>query len=309
MSNSERYELSRDGRDDRNEERERNARDADRDRGDRRRGPICYNCNEIGHYANQCTRPQRYGGTARPSTSTDSRRSGSPRCGDWRREPISHLDRGVTQQISELGRSVVTMKQHFDEERMRKENWSRRKQEKEEEKRREEELRIREAEEKARQDEKARKKKERRRREAESHAELKKELGMQMVLQIGELEDKFVQRMQLAMSELGKGRKTTSITTGIDTPDVKGSLTRYKFRNLMMQELKMLDAGELQRICKEEGVPYDGKVDAIFDIADHRTYLNFDVSQMQERLPETINVEESENVGPEPHDDVDKETH
>ncbi|GBG90159.1 hypothetical protein CBR_g50253 [Chara braunii] len=113
----------------------------------------------------------------------------SPRRGDWRREPITQLDQGVTQQISELGRSVATMKQHFEEEWTRKENCIRRKQEKEEEKRREEEMRIREAEERAIQVKKARKK-ERRRREAESRAKLKKDLSMQMVMQLSELEDK-----------------------------------------------------------------------------------------------------------------------
>ncbi|GBG84416.1 hypothetical protein CBR_g38700 [Chara braunii] len=406
MSNPERYERSRDvrGMDDRaQDDRERDDRAEDRDRGDRRRGPICFNCNEIGHYGNQCPRPRRYGGMARPSTSTDSLRSRSPRRGDWRREPAAQLDRGVTQQISELGRSVAAMKQHFEEEWMREENRLRRKQEKEEEKRREEEMRIREEEERVIQEKKARKKKERRRKEAESRTELKKDLSMQMVMQLSELEDKFGHRMKQAITGTGKlpnekgkevkrgpacsgsgseseasitqdlsarttdlvisekrkrgpdrvignsppmespakrtpksrrkqatftrrltrarakmvkspgsakrktpvrtpllarKKKVTPLDTGIGTPDLKGSLARYKYRNIMMQELKLLDASELQRICREEGVPYDGKVDEIFDITDHRTYLKLEIEEVPELQPEAINIEDSEVVGP-----------
>ncbi|GBG72281.1 hypothetical protein CBR_g11209 [Chara braunii] len=155
MSNSERRDHASDprGNDDRGrEERERGMRDEERDRSDRKRGPTCYNCQKFGHYANQCTRPRKYGG-ARPSTSSDSRRSRSPRGGDWRRDPPSQLDPRVKQQISDLGRSVATIQQHFEEERIRKENRLRRKQEMEEAKRREEERRIQEAEAQARREE------------------------------------------------------------------------------------------------------------------------------------------------------------
>ncbi|GBG88923.1 hypothetical protein CBR_g48535 [Chara braunii] len=207
MSNPERYEHGREvrGEDDRaHDDRERSRRDEDRERGERRRGPTRYNCSEVGHYANQCARPRRFGGVARPSTSADSRRSRSPRRGEWRREPVVQLGPGVSQQISDLGRSVASMKQHFEEERIRKENRLRRKQEREEEKRREEEMQIREAEERAIQEEKAKKKRERRRKEAESRPELKKDLSMHLILQVSELEDKFVQRMRQAVMELHK---------------------------------------------------------------------------------------------------------
>ncbi|GBG92386.1 hypothetical protein CBR_g55293 [Chara braunii] len=100
-------------------------------------------------------------------------------------------------------------------------------------------------------------------------------------------------------------KKMTHLTTGIETPHVKGSLARYKYRKLMMHELKPLDASELQRMCREEGVPYDGKVDAIFNIADHRTYLKFDGGVAPEQHIETINIEGSEAAKPEKNDDED----
>ncbi|GBG92723.1 hypothetical protein CBR_g56862 [Chara braunii] len=150
-------------------------------------------------------------GASRPSTSSESRRSRSPWGGDWRREPAVQLDLRVKHQISDLGKSVPAMQQHFEEERIRKENQLRRKQEKEEEKRQAEEARAREDEERAIRDAKAQKK-ERLRREVESRAELKKDLDMQLALQVSEMEDKFVQRLRKAVEELqklpsGKGKE------------------------------------------------------------------------------------------------------
>ncbi|GBG75661.1 hypothetical protein CBR_g20288 [Chara braunii] len=55
----------------------------------------------------------------------------------------------------------------------------------------------------------------------------------------------------------------------------KGTLARLRFKEQVMRELKDLDAAELQRICKEEGVPYDKKVEAIFDIAERRANIAF----------------------------------
>ncbi|GBG73621.1 hypothetical protein CBR_g16964 [Chara braunii] len=301
------------------------------------------------------------------------------------------------------------MQQHFEEERVRKENRLRRKQEKEEEIWREEQARAHEDEERAIREAKAKKKKDRLRCEAESRAELKKDLGMQLVMQVSEMEEKFVQRMKRALAELqklpsgkGKGvkqfsdtdvsgsgseasvmqelserttclvisekwmrgpdkvvgdnptiqssakrtprqrrkqatfagrmtrarakvvkspgsvkrttpvrtplsaakRQVLSLTPGLATPNAKGSLARYKYRILAMMGLKQLDANELQRICRDEGIPYDGKIDVIFDIADHRTYLHFGEEQAPLKPIETIRIEDSETTkSPEDQED------
>ncbi|GBG72032.1 hypothetical protein CBR_g10967 [Chara braunii] len=348
MSNLERYEAGgepRGGDDRAREERDRGSRGDDRDRGDRRRGPVCFNCNEVGHYAKQCLRLRRFNGAARPLTSTNPRRTRSPRRGDWRRESAVQLDPGVKHQINELGRSVASMQQHFEEERIRKENRLRRKQEKEEEKQREEERRICEEEERAFREAKAAKKGERKIREAESRAELKKDLGMQLAMQVHDMEDKFVQhkavgdrppmespakrtpghrckqvtftgRLTRARTKVikspGSAKRRTPVRTplsaakkrmppltpGLGTPDAKSSLARYKYRNLVMVGLKQLDGNELQRICREKGIPYDGKIDAIFDIADHRTYLHFGDDQAPMGPLETIHIKDSEATKP-----------
>ncbi|GBG76769.1 hypothetical protein CBR_g22985 [Chara braunii] len=300
------------------------------------------------------------------------------------------------------------MQQHFEEERIRKENRLRHKQEKEEELKLEEEMQIREEEERAIREEKTRKKKEKRRREAEQKTKLKKDLNMQLVLRFGELEEKFVNKMRQAVVELQKppsgkgkvvrhepeysgssGESEASITQELSertaklvisekrkrgpekavgnsppmespakrtpkqgrkpatyagrmtqartkiikssgsakrktlvrmplsarkkkilpliprtvTPDAKGALARYKYRNLMMMELKQLDASELQRICREKGVSCDGKVDTIFDIADHRIYLHFGDDQAPGGLPKSIRIEDSEAAGPPEQED------
>ncbi|GBG91495.1 hypothetical protein CBR_g52451 [Chara braunii] len=73
------------------------------------------------------------------------------------------------------------------------------------------------------------------------------------------------------------------------TPATKGALQRLRFRNDVMEELKDCDATELQRICKEEGVLYDGKVGAIFAIADSRTREKFELDIAETN--EVIDVE------------------
>ncbi|GBG83667.1 hypothetical protein CBR_g37469 [Chara braunii] len=75
-----------------------------------------------------------------------------------------------------------------------------------------------------------------------------------------------------------KGKKKLmprKLSAEICTPTSKGALRRLCFLDSMMKELKDLDATELQRLCKEEGVPYDGKIDAIFAIADNRAREKF----------------------------------
>ncbi|GBG66544.1 hypothetical protein CBR_g63126 [Chara braunii] len=54
-----------------------------------------------------------------------------------------------------------------------------------------------------------------------------------------------------------------------------GIVGRLKFEKQVMQELKALDALVLQNTCKEEGIPYNGKFEAIFNIAAHRTRMAY----------------------------------
>ncbi|GBG59045.1 hypothetical protein CBR_g24391 [Chara braunii] len=86
------------------------------------------------------------------------------------------------------------------------------------------------------------------------------------------------------------------------TPMTIGALQRLRYRDGVMKDLKNLDATELQRICKEEGVPYDGKIDAIFAIADRHVCDRFGPDRLD--VTEVIKVNESE-VGEPPHELVD----
>ncbi|GBG61424.1 hypothetical protein CBR_g20455 [Chara braunii] len=59
------------------------------------------------------------------------------------------------------------------------------------------------------------------------------------------------------------------------SPGKADALAKLRFRNQAMEEIRGLDAQELQLICKNEGVCYNGKVKAIFNIASHRTRVAF----------------------------------
>ncbi|GBG64647.1 hypothetical protein CBR_g45702 [Chara braunii] len=73
------------------------------------------------------------------------------------------------------------------------------------------------------------------------------------------------------------------------SPATPSTTVKLRFKNQAMEELQGLDALELQAICKNEGIAYNGKVDAIFDIASHRTRKAFD---KEEELIEPAEVTE-----------------
>ncbi|GBG63636.1 hypothetical protein CBR_g38947 [Chara braunii] len=323
--------------------------------GERRpyRAPTSFNCDEVGHYANQCPhRNRRPYSSARPSTSADSRRSRSPRRYDhWHRTSPSK-DAEMRAQVAEMGWNYAIMKEHYDMERKHKEEKARRKQEKEEAKRLE-------VEEKERQERKAKKKMEKLRKEAEQRAELSKDLRMQMKMDMFQLRDvmreEFVEQIREVMlpkrkrepethfegsppmelppkrtpkrgvlklvklcarltrskakgaKKPGLAKKGTPVKTPLSgrkavktkTPvakstTAKGPLVRIRYMNRTMKELKDLDATELKRICKEVGVHYDKKVNAIFDIAEHRARLNFREEQPAEEAIMPVESETSE---------------
>ncbi|GBG64866.1 hypothetical protein CBR_g48334 [Chara braunii] len=74
---------------------------------------------------------------------------------------------------------------------------------------------------------------------------------------------------------LSKKRTPAKRRTPTLMPHSKATLERLRYRDNALRELKDLDATELQRICRKEDIHYDKKIEAIFDIADHRTERAF----------------------------------
>ncbi|GBG59100.1 hypothetical protein CBR_g24443 [Chara braunii] len=90
------------------------------------------------------------------------------------------------------------------------------------------------------------------------------------------------------------------------TPTTKGVLARLRNRNEVLKELKALDAAELQAICRKEDLQYDKKIDAIFDIANHRTETAFasSVTGNAEVIHIAASADTSDNAEAEPATDV-----
>ncbi|GBG81970.1 hypothetical protein CBR_g34151 [Chara braunii] len=78
-------------------------------------------------------------------------------------------------------------------------------------------------------------------------------------------------------------------------PGQPSTVEKLRYRNQQMKDLRSLDALELQGICKDERVAYVGKIDAIFDIASHRTRLHFGEI---EAIEPVLNLAESLNAKP-----------
>ncbi|GBG80689.1 hypothetical protein CBR_g31148 [Chara braunii] len=79
-----------------------------------------------------------------------------------------------------------------------------------------------------------------------------------------------------------KARMQKTITPRKMSPSIRknipaaiGIVGRLKFEKRVLSDLKNLDALVLQNICKDEGIPYNGKFEAIFDIAAHRTHVAY----------------------------------
>ncbi|GBG64046.1 hypothetical protein CBR_g40293 [Chara braunii] len=361
----------------------------DRDRRPYRSSLKCFNCNEPGHYANQCPHRDRRYSSSRPSTSSDSRRSRSPRKFEAQRNEFSPR-KGVElrDQVAELTKGVATIKEHFDLVRAKKEEKARHKLEKErgkeEERLRKEEKEARLAQEEARREAKRLEKEAKAKQEAILKAEMKKDVTMHATMLMSEIKDDWIKQWKTSVlpSLAGdggdvKGKKQvryeakedsgtgyssegseTSVTQEIsekterlitekrkrvedtsiaDSPPMetpgkrtprrecgeqsrrvtrartKGartpipakkrspiktplpkltknrkqsppsgrltpaskSLTRLRFRDAVMKELKDCNADELQRYCKKEGILYAGKIDVIFDLVEHRAQVQF----------------------------------
>ncbi|GBG67560.1 hypothetical protein CBR_g689 [Chara braunii] len=70
-------------------------------------------------------------------------------------------------------------------------------------------------------------------------------------------------------------RKTPTLIHKKKIPASIGIVGRLKFEKQVMHELKNLDALVLQNVCRDEGIQYNGKFEAIFDIVTHRTKVAY----------------------------------
>ncbi|GBG59277.1 hypothetical protein CBR_g32292 [Chara braunii] len=102
-------------------------------------------------------------------------------------------------------------------------------------------------------------------------------------------------KKKVAISPNTKERFVAAIKR--NTPAKIGILKRYMFQEHCMKQLKDLDAITLQNICNEEGIPYGGKIDAMFDLAEHRTYKEYGTDEEDEARDEEAKEPEEEGVG------------
>ncbi|GBG60811.1 hypothetical protein CBR_g12549 [Chara braunii] len=328
----------------RREDKDRRNERGREDRG-MRRGPTCFNSREEGHYANQCPHPRRARYSERPSSSTDSRRgrSASPTRYDrpYQRRSNSQ-DPEVTSKIQELGRNLEAVTEFVKNQRAIKEEKKRRKNERAEAKMRAEEEKREKERKAAKKTEKARCE-ELRLAKIDKSVDLKVSIKISELCE--KLEAKFILAPPSGRKDKGKQKATSESSGGssfeiessgsgtdqksdfltprltkskrkiktrlslivekMKTPVAGGTVAKLRYRNQVMEEIKGLDATKLQTICKEEGIWYAGKIDAIFDIASHCTRLNFDevthrkeeVIKITEEVEDDTTVDEPEDEG------------
>ncbi|GBG90122.1 hypothetical protein CBR_g50215 [Chara braunii] len=78
------------------------------------------------------------------------------------------------------------------------------------------------------------------------------------------------------------------------TPATIGVVGRLRFEKRVLNDLKNLDALVLQNICKDNGIPYNGKIEAIFDIAAHRTHVAYETDNDEEVIaPPVVSADAS----------------
>ncbi|GBG58713.1 hypothetical protein CBR_g114 [Chara braunii] len=260
-----------------------------------RRGPVtCYNCDEVGHYASQCPHPRRntrYG----PSSSMDLRRarSSSPRRqeqGSYRYAPTQdHLQT----KVAEIGKSIAAVCQYVQNEQQKKAAKERKRAEKKEAA----ELKVTRdrAQEEEEEGEEQKGGRDDRGDEQEAGHEDRCAGSPPMELppkrtprKTGpvNLTTRFTRTKFKAAKKTPTPRKTPASIRKKKLPASIGVVGRLKFEKQVMQELKSLDVLVLQNVCKEEGIPYNGKFEVIFDIAAQRTPMAYGTDEECEELPQ-----------------------
>ncbi|GBG60447.1 hypothetical protein CBR_g5622 [Chara braunii] len=221
----------REGRDPSSDRRDDGDRDSDRrddrDRRSYRKPVVCYNCDEVGHYANQCPHRDRRV-SSRPSTSSDTRRSHSPvRFARRRIYSPPKKDLELRDKVVELTRCMASIKKHFDAVQAKKAEKARRKLEREKE-REEEQRRQEEEDEKKRQEElrcteKQRKKAKKAKQEATLRAKMKKDVTLHAAMLMNEIKNDWINQWKAeVLPTLGggrcdaKGKKKVEYVSGSD---------------------------------------------------------------------------------------------
>ncbi|GBG90507.1 hypothetical protein CBR_g50852 [Chara braunii] len=134
--------------------------------------------------------------SSRPSTSSDSRRSRSPRRYELRRKHSPRKESELREKVAELSKGVASIKEHFDAVQAKKDEKARRKmereKEKEEEKRRLEEEKAMRAQVEARREAKLCKKEKKAKQEATLRAKMKKDVTVHASLLMSEIKDDWI---------------------------------------------------------------------------------------------------------------------
>ncbi|GBG82244.1 hypothetical protein CBR_g34527 [Chara braunii] len=157
--------------------------------------------------------------------------------------------------------------------------------------------------------------------ENERRAQMKKNVNISVAVKINELEDNWFQRLHRVIGPLyktvgDKGKKKVTYVSdhgsrserktpktpkaaqvGVKevracTPVTRGTLERLRYRNKVIDDLKSLDMVELQKLCKGEGISYNGKIKSILDIADKRAMVKFGATCQE--FAEVIRLDDSE---------------
>ncbi|GBG66160.1 hypothetical protein CBR_g57042 [Chara braunii] len=98
--------------------------------------------------------------------------------------------------------------------------------------------------------------------------------------------------VKTSLTKLVKSGQMKSPLSGRITP-AERALARLRYRDSIMHELKDCNDDELQRYCKDKGILYVGKVDAIFDLAEHQAQQQYAAASPQ---TEVVRIADSTDV-------------
>ncbi|GBG61471.1 hypothetical protein CBR_g21815 [Chara braunii] len=110
----------------------------------------------------------------------------------------------------------------------------------------------------------------------------------------GNLSARFTHSRTRNQTKTPTPRKTPSSIRKKKIPASIGAVGRLKFKKQVLHESKCLDALVLHNMCKKVVIPYNGKFEAIFDIAAHRTHVMYGTDEEDE--VETTNEVEPDDA-------------